>query len=99
MRGWEQFDEPVDRIVSIEAFEAFPKDRYAAFFDSCRKVMPDHGRGVLQTIMGQPLKRWPETGIPITMTDLRFMRFIARKIFPGGAPTAGLRPRRKPARR
>src|SRR3954464_361746 len=31
LRGWEEFDEPVDRIVSIEAFEAFPKDRYAAF--------------------------------------------------------------------
>jgi cyclopropane-fatty-acyl-phospholipid synthase len=25
LRGWEQFDEPVDRIVSIEAFEAFGK--------------------------------------------------------------------------
>src|SRR6202043_506066 len=24
LRGWEEFDEPVDRIVSIEAFEAFP---------------------------------------------------------------------------
>ena len=27
LRGWEEFDQPVDRIVSIEAFEAFPKDR------------------------------------------------------------------------
>ena len=25
LRGWEEFDEPVDRIVSIEAFEAFPQ--------------------------------------------------------------------------
>ncbi len=24
-------------------------------------------------------------GIPITMTDLRFMRFIAKEIFPGGS--------------
>ena len=24
-------------------------------------------------------------GIPITMTDLKFMRFIAKEIFPGGA--------------
>ncbi|AQT78700.1 SAM-dependent methyltransferase [Mycolicibacterium litorale] len=85
LRGWEEFDQPVDRIVSIEAFEAFPKDRYAAFFDTCRRVMPDDGRMVLQTIMGHPLKRWPEMGIPITMTDLRFMRFIAKEIFPGGA--------------
>ena len=40
---------------------------------------------VLQTIMGHPLSRWPEMGIPITMTDLRFMRFIAKEIFPGGS--------------
>lgn len=85
LRGWEEFDQPVDRIVSIEAFEAFPKDRYAAFFEMCHRVLPEDGRMVLQTIMGHPLKRWPEMGIPITMTDLRFMRFIAKEIFPGGA--------------
>jgi cyclopropane-fatty-acyl-phospholipid synthase len=83
--GWEEFDEPVDRIVSIEAFEAFPKSRYKAFFDMCYRIMPSDGRMVLQTIMGHPLKRWPEMGIPITMTDLRFMRFIAAEIFPGGS--------------
>jgi cyclopropane-fatty-acyl-phospholipid synthase len=83
--GWEEFDEPVDRIVSIEAFEAFPKTRYKAFFDTCYRVMPSDGRMVLQTIMGHPLKRWPEMGIPITMSDLRFMKFIAAEIFPGGA--------------
>jgi cyclopropane-fatty-acyl-phospholipid synthase len=85
LRGWEQFDEPVDRIVSIEAFEAFPKDRYAAFFETCYRILPSGGRMVLQTIMGHPLKRWPQMGIPITMADLKFMRFIAQEIFPGGA--------------
>ncbi|OBB60075.1 SAM-dependent methyltransferase [Mycobacterium sp. 852013-51886_SCH5428379] len=85
LRGWEEFDEPVDRIVSIEAFEAFPKERYKAFFDLCYRIMPGDGRMVLQTIMGHPLKRWPELGVPITMTDLRFMRFIAKEIFPGGS--------------
>ena len=40
---------------------------------------------MLQTILGHPLKRWPDMGIPITMTDLKFMRFIAKEIFPGGA--------------
>jgi cyclopropane-fatty-acyl-phospholipid synthase len=85
LRGWEEFDAPVDRIVSIEAFEAFPKERYKAFFDMCYRIMPADGRMVLQTIMGHPLKRWPEMGIPITMTDLRFMRFIAKEIFPGGS--------------
>ncbi|MBB3605388.1 cyclopropane-fatty-acyl-phospholipid synthase [Mycolicibacterium sp. BK556] len=85
LRGWEEFDQPVDRIVSIEAFEAFPKDRYAAFFDTCHRIMPVDGRMVLQTIMGHPLKRWPDLGIPIVMSDLKFMRFIAKEIFPGGA--------------
>ncbi len=85
LRGWEEFEQPVDRIVSIEAFEAFPKERYKAFFDLCHRIMPADGRMVLQTIMGHPLKRWPDLGVPITMTDLRFMRFIAKEIFPGGS--------------
>jgi cyclopropane-fatty-acyl-phospholipid synthase len=85
LRGWEEFDQPVDRIVSIEAFEAFPKERYAAFFETCFRILPTGGRLVLQTIMGHPLKRWPDMGIPITISDLKFMRFIAKEIFPGGA--------------
>lgn len=35
LQGWEQFDRPVDRVVSIEAFEAFGKSRYAAFSTPC----------------------------------------------------------------
>ena len=85
LHGWEEFDEPVDRIVSIEAFEAFPKTRYKAFFEMAYGIMGSDGRLVLQTIMGHPLKRWPEMGIPIVMSDLKFMRFIAKEIFPGGS--------------
>jgi cyclopropane-fatty-acyl-phospholipid synthase len=85
LRGWEQFDDPVDRIISIEAIEAFPQERYAAFFKSCSSILPSGGRMVLQAILGHPLKRWPDLGIPITMSDLRFMRFIAKEIFPGGS--------------
>ncbi|MGP4053920.1 cyclopropane mycolic acid synthase family methyltransferase [Mycobacterium sp. 4D054] len=85
LRGWEQFEEPVDRIVSIEAIEAFPQERYAPFFKMCSSVLPSGGRMLLQAILGHPLKKWPELGIPITMTDLKFMRFIAKEIFPGGS--------------
>ena len=85
LRGWEEFDEPVDRIVSLEAIEAFPKERYAPFFKTCHSILPSDGRMVMQAILGHPLKRWPEMGIPIMMTDLRFMRFIAKEIFPGGS--------------
>jgi cyclopropane-fatty-acyl-phospholipid synthase len=85
LRGWEQFAEPVDRIISLEAIEAFPPERYAPFFNACSSILPADGRMVLQSILGHPLKRWPEMGIPIVMTDLRFMRFIAKEIFPGGS--------------
>jgi cyclopropane-fatty-acyl-phospholipid synthase len=85
LHGWEEFDEPVDRIISLEAIEAFPPDRYEPFFKTCSTIMPADGRMVLQAILGHPLKKWPELGIPVTMTDLRFMRFIAKEIFPGGS--------------
>ena len=88
LHGWEEFDEPVDRIVSIEAFEAFPKERYFPFFETCYRILPDGGRLVLQTIMGHPLKRWPDLGIPIVMSDLKFMRFIAKEIFPAARSPA-----------
>lgn len=84
LRGWEEFDQPVDRIVSIEAFEAFPKDRYGLFFEVCHRLLPEGGRMVLQTIMGQPMKRWPEIGFKVTFSDVKFMKFLAEEIFPGG---------------
>lgn len=40
LQGWEDFDQPVDRIVSTE--------RYDAFFDKCRKILPADGRILLQ---------------------------------------------------
>ena len=84
LHGWEEFDEPVDRIVSIEAFEAFGKPRYQPFFEMAYRVLPADGRLVLQTIFTHPPSYWKDHGIPITMSDLRFMRFIAQEIFPGG---------------
>ena len=85
LRGWEEFGDPVDRIVSIEAFEAFTKTRYAAFFETAYRSLPSGGRMVVQTIMGRPLplSDWPKE-VKITISDLKFMRFIAREIFPGG---------------
>ena len=40
LKGWEQFDEPVDRIVSIGAFEHFGFDRYDDFFAMAYRVLP-----------------------------------------------------------
>jgi cyclopropane-fatty-acyl-phospholipid synthase len=84
LQGWEQFDEPVDRVVSIEAFEAFGKPRYSAFFKTVERILPAGGRMLLETIFTHPPSYWPQHGIAITMSDLKFMRFIAKEIFPGG---------------
>ena len=40
LQGWEQFDERVDRIVSIGAFEHFGRDRWDAFFDFAHGCCP-----------------------------------------------------------
>ena len=49
-QGWEQFDEPVDRIVSIGAFEHFGHDRHDDFFAMAHAVLPDDGVMLLHTI-------------------------------------------------
>src|SRR5246500_4295242 len=41
LRGWEQFEEPVDRVVSIGAFEHFGQDRYDGFFSTVNALLPD----------------------------------------------------------
>jgi cyclopropane-fatty-acyl-phospholipid synthase len=84
LQGWEEFDEPVDRIVSIGAFEAFKKPRYAAFFEMAHRVLPADGRMLLHTILGYPMNHFREQGIAVTFSDLKFMRFIGKEIFPGG---------------
>src|SRR5689334_3759206 len=43
LEGWEKFDEPVDRIVSIGAFEHFGHERYDAFFTLAHDLLPDDG--------------------------------------------------------
>jgi cyclopropane-fatty-acyl-phospholipid synthase len=84
LQGWEEFDEPVDRIVSIGAFEAFKKERYAAFFATAYRILPEDGRMLLHTILAHTQKFFRESGITVTISDLKFMQFIGKEIFPGG---------------
>ncbi|PJE21998.1 MAG: SAM-dependent methyltransferase [Mycobacterium sp.] len=84
LRGWEQFDEKVDRIVSIGAFEHFGRDRYTDFFKMAYEALPDDGIMLLHTIIQPSEHEFAERGLPITMTKLRFMKFIMDEIFPGG---------------
>ncbi|MBV8928288.1 MAG: class I SAM-dependent methyltransferase, partial [Mycobacteriaceae bacterium] len=83
LAGWEQFDEPVDRIVSIGAFEHFRFHRYDQFFEQTHAILPPGGRMMLHSIitMGRDIFRM---GRKITRDDVDFWAFIGREIFPGG---------------
>ena len=82
--GWEQFDEPVDRIVSIGAFEHFGADRYDDFFAMAGRCLPDDGVMLLHTITRLTLAELESNDIPLTMDAARFASFISKEIFPGG---------------
>jgi cyclopropane-fatty-acyl-phospholipid synthase len=84
LKGWEQFDEPVDRIVSIGAFEHFGHDRHDEFFKMAYAALPDDGVMLLHTICGMSMEYAREHGIPLTMELARLVRFIMKEIFPGG---------------
>jgi cyclopropane-fatty-acyl-phospholipid synthase len=84
LQGWEQFHEPVDRIVSIGAFEHFGHDRYQDFFRMACDVLPEDGVMLLHTIVGENPARAKELGIPLTFELARFIKFIMTEIFPGG---------------
>ncbi|ORV09900.1 cyclopropane mycolic acid synthase family methyltransferase [Mycobacterium celatum] len=84
LQGWEQFDEPVDRIVSIGAFEHFGRDRYDDFFTMAYHVLPAGGVMMLHTIIKPSDQEFADRGLPLTMSKLRFFKFIMDEIFPGG---------------
>jgi cyclopropane-fatty-acyl-phospholipid synthase len=84
LQGWEEFEDKVDRIVSIGAFEAFKSDRWPAFFERAYNILPDDGRMLLHTILAHSQKQLHERGVSLTMSDVRFTRFIYTEIFPGG---------------
>ncbi|NVN48357.1 cyclopropane mycolic acid synthase family methyltransferase [Mycolicibacterium hippocampi] len=84
LQGWEQFDEPVDRIVSIGAFEHFGRDRYDEFFKMAYRVLPSDGVMMLHTIIKPTDEEFTDRGLKLTMSIVRFSKFIMDQIFPGG---------------
>jgi cyclopropane-fatty-acyl-phospholipid synthase len=84
LQGWEEFEDKVDRIVTIGAFEAFKSERWPAFFERAYNILPDDGRMLLHTILAYTQKQMHERGVTLTMSDVRFTRFIYKEIFPGG---------------
>jgi cyclopropane-fatty-acyl-phospholipid synthase len=84
LEGWEQFPEQVDRIVSIGAFEHFGRDRYDDFFKMAYAALPAGGVMMLHTIVKPSDEEFKERALPLTMTKLKFFKFIMDEIFPGG---------------
>jgi cyclopropane-fatty-acyl-phospholipid synthase len=84
LQGWEEFNEPVDRIVSIGAFEHFRNSRHEAFFQRCREMLPSDGIMMLHSIVTTSLADLREQGIEYTQEDVHFAKFIRDEIFPGG---------------
>ena len=84
LEGWEQFHQPVDRIVSIGAFEHFGYDRYDDFFTMAYDVLPDDGVMLLHTITALTPSQIVEGGMPLTPELAEFSHFIVTEIFPGG---------------
>src|ERR1700676_5574044 len=77
LAGWEEFDEPVDRIVSIGAFEHFGPDRYRAFFKMAYRVPPADGVLLLHTIIRPTCKERMARGLALTRELVEFSRRLA----------------------
>ena len=84
LEGWEQFHSPVDRIVSIEAFEHFGFERYDQFFKNCFDILPADGRMTIQSSVGYLPDDLQARGKKLTFEMARFIKFMITEIFPGG---------------
>jgi cyclopropane-fatty-acyl-phospholipid synthase len=84
LAGWEEFREPVDRIVSIGAFEHFGKARYDNFFTMAHSVLPPDGVMLLHTIVRASVEEVQRRGLKLPAKLLKFILFIMDEIFPGG---------------
>jgi cyclopropane-fatty-acyl-phospholipid synthase len=84
LQGWEEFDEPVDRIVTIGAFEHFREERYTDFFQKAFRLLPAGAPLLLHSIVFLEIKEFDRPGMQITPEDAQFLKFITKEIFPGG---------------
>src|SRR5258708_1994717 len=84
LQGWEDFGEPVDRIVSIEAFEHFGHENYDDYFKRCFNILPDDGRMTVQSSVSYHPYNMAARGKKLTFETVRFIKFIITEIFPGG---------------
>lgn len=76
LEGWETYNDPCDKIVSIGAFEHFTPAKYQAFFARCKELLGRNGLMLLQTITTGSFEK--------TFAFLRWTHFLITNIFPGG---------------
>ena len=84
LQPWEEFDGKVDRIVSIGAFEHFGFNKYDDYFKKTFSWLPDDGVMLLHTIIVPEDAEVKAKGLPLTMSTVRFIKFIMDEIYPGG---------------
>jgi cyclopropane-fatty-acyl-phospholipid synthase len=84
LHDWAEVEEPVDRIIMIEALEHFGFERYDDFFKFAYDLMPDDGVMMVHSITGLTAPQLAQRGIPLTFSFARFIKFVLTEIFPGG---------------
>ncbi len=82
LQPWEEFDGKVDRIVSIGAFEHFGFNKYDDYFKKTFSWMPDDGVMLLHTIIIPEDEEIKAKKLPLTMSRVRFIKFIMDEIYP-----------------
>lgn len=87
LQPWEEFEgsnTQVDRIVSIGAFEHFGFNKYDDYFKKTFSWLPDDGVMLLHTIIIPEDEEIKAKKLPLTMSRVRFIKFIMDEIYPGG---------------
>jgi cyclopropane-fatty-acyl-phospholipid synthase len=84
LQPWEEYDQPVDRVVSIGAFEHFGFGKYDDYFKKTYNLMPDDGVMLLHSIIIPSDEEVRERKLPLKMSTVRFIKFILDEIYPGG---------------
>jgi cyclopropane-fatty-acyl-phospholipid synthase len=84
LQPWEDFSGQVDRIVSIGAFEHFGFNKYDDYFKNTFDWLPDDGVQLLHTITIPEDEEIKAKKLPLTMSRVRFIKFIMDEIYPGG---------------
>ncbi len=90
LQPWEDFSGKVDRIVSIGAFEHFGFNKYDDYFKKTYDWMPDDGVQMLHTITIPEDEEIKAKKLPLTMSRVRFIKFIMDEIYPRRPSAAGV---------